>query len=301
MIDIKKRIIKQLHVELSSLCNVTCSECPRNLPLHHSDEILNKVLTLDQFKDLVTPGMIKKLNHVYFCGNYGDPLLNKDLVEIINYLRTHSPSIRLGIHTNGSVRNKSWWSQLPSVLGENHVVVFSVDGLRDTNHIYRQGAVWDKIEENMRAFSENGGKAQWHYIVFEHNKHQLEKAKQLSDELGISFIEKYSNRVNIGTVVNVPKPREVSQPVPDKSTSNEDKEIRCKSIQNRELYLGADGRFYPCCHIGSYRSLRRPDAVDYTDNERVLNLVNTKDSVFCLPNCGAKGRSRVEDQFKDSK
>ena len=31
-------------------------------------------------------------------------------------------------------------------------VIFSVDGLRDTNHLYRQGVNWDNVERNMQAF-----------------------------------------------------------------------------------------------------------------------------------------------------
>ena len=41
---------------------------------------------------------------------------------------------------------------LAQVLGRMGAVIFSVDGLSDTNHLYRQGVVWDNVERNMRAF-----------------------------------------------------------------------------------------------------------------------------------------------------
>ena len=63
-------------------------------------------------------------------------------------------------------------------------VVWGIDGLEDTNHIYRVGAKWEKIINNAKAFIDAGGIASWQFIEFEHNKHQIEEAKQLAKELG---------------------------------------------------------------------------------------------------------------------
>ena len=73
--------------------------------------------------------------------------------------------------------------------------MFGIDGLEDTNHIYRQGTVFKQIIRNVKAFIQAGGRAQWDFIVFKHNEHQVEKAGELSKKLGFEiFSIKRSNR-----------------------------------------------------------------------------------------------------------
>ena len=44
---------------------------------------------------------------------------------------------------------------------------FSVDGLEETNHLYRQGVKWEHVERNMKAFINAGGRARWDYLIFQ--------------------------------------------------------------------------------------------------------------------------------------
>ena len=68
--------------------------------------------------------------------------------------------------------------------GRMGTVIFSVDGLSDTNHLYRQNVVWDNVERNMRVSFAAGGRARWDFIVFGHNEHQVDEAQRTSRELG---------------------------------------------------------------------------------------------------------------------
>ena len=58
------------------------------------------------------------------------------------------------------------------------LIIFGIDGLEDTNHIYRKNVKWKKLEENIKIYIKYGGTASWQFIVFEHNKHQENIAKQ---------------------------------------------------------------------------------------------------------------------------
>ena len=118
------------------------------------------------------------------CGNYGDPIAARDTLEVFEYFRNINEKMNLSMHTNGSAKKTDWWQKLAYVLGSRGYVVFGIDGLEDTNHLYRQNTVWSKIMENVRAFIESGGRARWDYIVFAHNEHQVEEAESLSKELG---------------------------------------------------------------------------------------------------------------------
>jgi hypothetical protein len=88
------------------------------------------------------------------------------------------------MHTNGSMKRPEWWAELARTIGRKGYVIFGLDGLEDTNHLYRQGTVWSKIMENVQAFIAAGGRARWDFIVFAHNEHQVDEAEQLSKDMG---------------------------------------------------------------------------------------------------------------------
>lgn len=188
--------VKQLHMETSSVCNAACPMCAREVDPSFNKETDAVSLSLEKVKTLFDVKFVQNLDSMYMCGNYGDPAAAPDCIEIFRYFREVNPNIVLGIHSNGSLRNTKWWSELGSVLShDNDYCYFSVDGLKDTNHIYRVNTDFDKILENAIAFIEAGGKAHWEYLVFEHNEHQVDEARKLAESLGfVSFREKVSRR-----------------------------------------------------------------------------------------------------------
>jgi MoaA/NifB/PqqE/SkfB family radical SAM enzyme len=188
--------ITTVHLELSELCNASCPQCARNINGGEENPQLHDAeLSLTDIKDIFKVDFIQQLKRLYMCGNYGDPITAKDTLEIFEYIRQHNPTMQLSMHTNASAKTPEWWSRLPAAMGQNHYVVFSVDGLEDTNHLYRQGTVWSKIMANAAAFIAAGGRARWDYIVFAHNEHQVEEARALAAEMGFEqFNIKKSNR-----------------------------------------------------------------------------------------------------------
>lgn len=179
--------IKTIHLEITERCNASCPQCSRNINGGELNPNLNdRELSLEDIKKIFPVTFIQQLNHIYMCGNYGDPMVAKDTLESLRYFRENNKKLLLSMNTNGSARTKDWWIDLAKILGNNGYVIFSIDGLEDTNHIYRRNTVWSKIVENAKAFIDAGGKAHWEYIVFGHNEHQVELAEQLAIELGFS-------------------------------------------------------------------------------------------------------------------
>ena len=66
---------------------------------------------------------------------------------------------------------------LASIMRKPDKVIFAIDGLEDTNHLYRVNTNFNKIMENAKAFINAGGIARWDFIAFAHNEHQIEEAK----------------------------------------------------------------------------------------------------------------------------
>ena len=101
----------------------------------------------------------------------------------------------LSMNTNAGAQKEEWWQRLAKIYGRMGSVIFSVDGLEDTNHLYRQNVNWEIVERSMRAFVNAGGRARWDFLIFEHNQHQVEQAKALANEIGFEkFTEKKSGR-----------------------------------------------------------------------------------------------------------
>ena len=125
--------ITQVHLETTQLCQASCPMCDRNKNGGDVNHFLkNKSLSIEQFKH------IKQLKTVYFCGNHGDPIFAPDCLDMFKYMREVNPYLNLGMTTNGGARKPEWWEELAKY--KVHVN-FSIDGLEDTNHHYRQGVV----------------------------------------------------------------------------------------------------------------------------------------------------------------
>jgi hypothetical protein len=200
--------LNQLHIELTNACNAACPMCTRfhvNSPLVRPDLEIDQI-TLEKFKNYFPPEVIEKCEVILFCGVHGDPGMARDLFEICEYIGQANPKTTIRMNTNGGMRKPEFWSKLGDLFAkkvEDHwswQVTFSIDGLADTNHLYRRNVDWDKLMANVNAFINAGGRAEWDYLIFKHNEHQIDEAKELSKKLGFySFVPKKSLGVDNGT------------------------------------------------------------------------------------------------------
>lgn len=237
---------KVLHLEVTDVCQAACPQCERETNLAFDKSIKNH-LTVSQIQNLFTEDFIKSLDKMFMCGNYGDPAAGKYTLEIFRYFKKINPSITVGMNTNGAINNTSWWQELASIFNSPYdYVVFSIDGLSDTNHIYRKNVVWDKLIENVKSFISAGGMAQWEMLIFEHNKHQISSAEQLAKELGFTwFRSKVSKRFATHPVNFLSPPDGFS--LPNTSTNR----IDCHAINENSIYVSALGKVLPCCWFGA--------------------------------------------------
>jgi len=177
--------IEVVHLEMTEACNASCPMCARNLNGGEVNPHLNnRELSIADIERIFPVDFVQQLKRVYMCGNYGDPAVASDTLEAFAYFRDNNPQINLSMHTNGSMKKPEWWAELAQVIGKKGYVIFGLDGLEDTNHLYRQGTVWKNIMRNVEAFIAAGGRARWDFIVFAHNEHQVEEAEQLSKDMG---------------------------------------------------------------------------------------------------------------------
>ena len=188
--------IDWIHLELTEKCNLKCPLCARTTYVKGNTDYYSKSLSLDQIKSYISKDFIRdsNLKYVLFCGSYGDPAMNQDLIPITDYFLKNSVDVSLATH--GSLRSAKWWSQLGETFGKNFDVIFAIDGLEDTNSIYRVGASWKTIMRNCHSFIQSGGTAIWQFIPFRHNEHQIDSAKKIAKQMGFKkFVIRKSNRL----------------------------------------------------------------------------------------------------------
>lgn len=182
--------INQVHVELSNNCNAMCPLCAR---VSHGAvrRYERHQISISQFREWFDESFVSRVVHWVFCGSRGDPTMCNDLNDIIRYIKQVKADADIRINTNGGARNNAFWQELGTLFAatSNNRVLFGIDGLRDSNHLYRRGVNWDKLMENVATYIAAGGKAQWDFLVFEHNEHQIEEAKLLSTTMGFTSFE----------------------------------------------------------------------------------------------------------------
>lgn len=278
---------KVLHLEITDICQAACPQCAREYDTNFNKKI-QRWLTVDNIKNLVPTEKILGLDKMYMCGNYGDPAAGS-AIEIFNYFRKINPAITLGMNTNGGLQSTRWWRLLGNILNRSQdYVVFSIDGLEDTNHIYRKHVVWNNVIRNASAFIEAGGRAHWEMIVFEHNEHQVEAVEQLARELGFYILRyKVSRRHNLIPVADIQPPRSYST---DVITSNK---IACRALEENSVYLSTRGEYHPCCWQGQLGG---------TTLDKFQQLVDSWDNVpntVCKSTCSVvKNATNFSNQWR---
>ena len=174
--------IKSVHIEPTQGCNAACPQCDRNINGGKDNPYLtNAMLSSTDYYEMFPWHFVEQLDSMYMCGNLGDPCISNYAVEGFRSFRSANPKIWLGMNTNGGARPDYFWEDLADI---DVVVTFSIDGLEDTNHLYRQKVKWERVMENVKAFINRGGRAKWDFIVFKHNEHQVEEARQLAMDMG---------------------------------------------------------------------------------------------------------------------
>jgi MoaA/NifB/PqqE/SkfB family radical SAM enzyme len=262
--------LKTVHIEITNMCQASCPMCARN---YHGGGVnplvQNQSWTLEEFKTIFSSEVLSVIEFVYFCGNFGDPILNSELPSMCRYLKEMNPNIRVHIHTNGGARNTAWWQALTEALPQDHLVVFGIDGLEDTHHLYRVGTTYDNVVKNAKTFIDAGGKAEWCFIKFNHNEHQAEEAKARAHALGFkTFMLKNSSRFlgepKYSVIDKEGKHTHYIEPPTDNKIQFISKEmiasyketimplkIKCKVQESKEIYIDAYRNVFPCCWLAS--------------------------------------------------
>lgn len=266
------------HIEPASICALRCPRCPRaEVP----ESLLNKQLSLDFFKNQVGVDIARQIKKITFCGNDGDPIYCKELVEIIIWFKTLNPTIQIVIITNGSYKPVHWWERLGKALNEYDEVHWSIDGWsQESNEQYRVQSNWISIVHGIEAFKKSNKSTYlvWAAIAFRFNQARLEHMKTQATTLGFDsfqltkstkFGSKYPSAYGTEDLLEPTDPALVASahrfervvtPLTSKTRPGAELKIEFLKratqlgsysgiclIGSKGVFLNSRGEFYPCC------------------------------------------------------
>jgi MoaA/NifB/PqqE/SkfB family radical SAM enzyme len=304
--------IRHVHLEPTTRCNASCPMCARNTRGVTAPGLRLSELGLTDVRAIFPEAFLAQTTGFDLCGAYGDPALASQLVEIVAYVRSASPRCMITVYSNGGVQTQAWWERLAAALGEPARVVFAIDGIGETNAIYRRGVKFEKVMDNARAFIAAGGAARWEFLAFRHNEHEIESARELSREMGFEqFSVKKTDRFLQPTYEYVPEYREhqdlerfpvfdgkgavVSYLEPPKNPDLVNKTtlnrrdllerfgtldalfaataIQCRVLNTSSVFVSAQGYVFPCCW--TYVQATRPSLCEFpeTADRQIQQLV----------------------------
>ena len=272
--------IREIVFESTSHCNAKCPHCARfdqQGNLHPDLELMH--IDPDQVIDNLQIDQLTNLNRVALVGDKGDPAMNPGIEKFIAAFDSAPSQPFVALSTNGGIRSTDWWYRLGQY--KNLQVMFSIDGLEDTNHLYRIGVDYAKALANAEAYIAGGGTAVWRFLIFKHNQHQLSEARTLARKLGFRefqwrhpdhsrFLGQQSWPVTVqGKLLHYLSPS-------DKSTVSEGRAIYkssstfpphafdavpsklCPWSRQGRIYVNYQSKVIPCCMMHFDTALKYP-------------------------------------------
>jgi len=174
----------RLQIEPTTRCVLGCPACSRTVfsktlkrPYPKYDQ---NVDDLYQFLDCEKGHEIKTLS---LCGDHGDSIYYPNLFDMIDRFRYKD----LELYTAGSHQSRVFWDKLANKMTDQDVVFFSIDGLKDTNHLYRINSDWDSIMLGLDIMTNSPARIIWDLNVFSFNEHELSNIKDFANSKGAEF------------------------------------------------------------------------------------------------------------------
>ena len=269
------------HIEPSSICTLKCPRCPRaEVP----ESLLNRQLDLSFFQTQLGEVVVSGMKKVTFCGNDGDPIYCRELIEICSWMKSVNHRLGITIITNGSYRDGDWWQRLGRVLDHRDELHWSLDGWdQDSNQKYRVNSDWSSIKQGVREFRMVNEETYtvWAAIAFRFNQEHLDRMRDLANDwqfdafqmtkstkFGSHYPDAYGNNDELeptqsNLISSSHRFERVLQPITDRVRpgaelkqifSQRAQEIHTDTglagiclIGNKGVFLNSQGEFYPCC------------------------------------------------------
>lgn len=184
----------RIRIEASSFCQLRCPSCPTTAGAIHP-VISSGFLRFADFRALIdrNPSIT-----AVELSNYGEALLNPELIEMLRYAQRKSVAVNLH---NGVNLNHCRDELLEAfVKYQVQMITCSIDGAsQETYRVYRVRGDFEKVIGNIKrinhfkeTYHSEVPRLSWQFVVFGHNEHEIPVARAMAAELGMTFHTKIS-------------------------------------------------------------------------------------------------------------
>jgi len=231
--------------DTTNRCNLFCRTCRRSqsdvvdLSGQTEKPVALGEMTLERYAAIIDDLQRELLLATLYVS--GEPLLNREIVAMVAH--TSRRGVGSMISTNGMLLSESVSRSL--LEADLDYLKVAISGLtQDVYGVYHQGGDIGTVLANLANFERlrrGMGKrcmVVLDYILFEHNRHQLEGARRFCTENGISFSLRYGRTIDGSGLASPAESRTHYLP----------KTKPCDWLWKIMVFC-ADGRAVPCCQF----------------------------------------------------
>ena len=226
--------------EITNICNLKCPFCLTGKGISGGRSVRH--MKFEEAKQIID----EVGDYLYMVQLYtwGEPLLNKDIYDIIKYAQ--SKNIYTMLSTNATAMSETNNQRLIDS-GLNYIMVAIDGGSNETYQKYRIGGNYDEVLVNLKSLIQKRKEnkvshpfIEWQFIVFSHNEHEVESTQNFAYEIG----------VNKFTPLPAYVEDEAFQPKSDKYRVDMLNPERLKDCDRpwTHLNIRADGGVASCCY-----------------------------------------------------
>ena len=280
-----KKYPKTFTIETVLGCNLRCPECALG------GEYITRergYMSFDRFK--IIADKIRPYAEYLYLHMWGEPLLNKDIFQIIEYA---SQFARTNISTNGMLVTEEVANNLVEA-GTSDIIV-SIDGMtQEIYELYRKGGNVEQallalkyiVEAKKKYCSKVNIVPQ--FIVFEHNQSEMDAFKRYCERLGVQAVFKAPYIRQGGIFKNSSLEKYIRTPFCDKD-KYEKAILNCDAFFC-EFTIDISGNVILCCYDANSEIIfgnifeQTVDEIYYGENRQKF-LENVKERKLCPDFC----------------
>lgn len=244
-----------LQIEPTNFCNLKCPLCPTG---NGTLKAPRGFMGFNNYKKIIDEVGDYLLYLILY--NYGEPFLNKEIIEIIEYAKEKNIFVR--ISTNGHFFNENEKIKRLVNSGLDHLIIALDGATQKTFQKYRKGGNFQQviggiknvIKEKERKKSKTPF-IELLFVVMKHNEKEIPIIKRIANEIGVDRLKlKTTALVHLGKNNKkikkyLPEDKKLSRYKFEHGSLIVNKEIKNKCIW---LWLGTvvswDGSVVPCCY-----------------------------------------------------
>lgn len=231
---------KNIVVALTHKCNLKCKHCFVSASPEMRDE-----LSFDEIIKIVDKICKSKVEYLAFTG--GEPLVRRDILEILRYTRNHFLG-KICLMTNGTMITNE---NVKEIVGCVDSIDISIDGVdEETCSQIRGKNVFNKVIHAIELLHEEGfTKISLSMVLTKENIIYEKKFDELNKKLGTSPMKRKFSPIGRGAENREKFEIKLDlneKPILDIKAAQQEVSICHCGALTRTLYIGYDGYIYPC-------------------------------------------------------